>query len=52
MKFFTHVFVIYDNGWKFEWEPKEPQKPFDMIKQISLLVIYGVALAYFTGVMS
>lgn len=25
MKIFTHNFVIYRDGWVFEWEPKEPQ---------------------------
>ena len=24
MKILTHKFVIYDGGWKFEWEEKEP----------------------------
>ena len=24
MKILTHKYVIYDNGWQFKWEEKEP----------------------------
>lgn len=45
MKIFTHKFVIYRNGWVFKWEPKAPQKPSDIVKSITSIVITGVVFA-------
>lgn len=49
MKIFTHIFVIYHNGWVFKWEPKEPQKPFDIVKSITSVVLTGIVFALISG---
>ncbi|AUR83265.1 TMhelix containing protein [Vibrio phage 1.032.O._10N.261.54.F5] len=51
MKIFTHTFVIYDRGWVFRWEPKQPQTPYDIIQIIVFIVLYGTSFAFFSGVL-
>lgn len=52
MKLFTHVLVIYQNGWVFKWEPKETQKPLDIAKTITSLVTTGLVFALIEGALA
>ncbi|AUR86728.1 TMhelix containing protein [Vibrio phage 1.088.O._10N.261.46.A1] len=51
MKIFTHTFVIYDRGWAFRWEPKQPQTPYDIVKSIVSVVFTGLVFAFISGVL-
>ena len=44
MKLFTHKLVIYDKGFKFEWEKKDPLEFNISIGDIVITVMFFVVL--------